>query len=166
MDAPILLAAVHNATTPLSRLIRWRQWGRGPVHVAHVEEMDGPRPGRVIEAWWPRVRHGDWLDAHHQDDEISLHAIPATPDQRQAFHEFMLAQVGRRYDLLGLVGFMALRADIQERDAWFCSELIAAAARAARIPLFNWDEVLPAQITPALLLASCLVRRMPGGGEP
>jgi len=53
-------------------------------------------------------------------------SIPATPAQTDAFHLFLRAQVGKPYDFLAIAG-IALQRDWQKEDAWYCSELIAAA---------------------------------------
>jgi hypothetical protein len=43
-----------------------------------------------------------------------------------AFHSFLNAQIGKPYDLAAVVGY-GLARDWRKSDAWFCSELIAAA---------------------------------------
>ena len=53
-------------------------------------------------------------------------SIPATPAQTDAFHSFLRAQVDKPYDFLAIAG-LALQRDWQNEDAWFCSELQAAA---------------------------------------
>jgi uncharacterized protein YycO len=53
-------------------------------------------------------------------------SIPATPAQIDAFNTFLRAQVGKPYDFRAIAG-IALQRDWQSEDAWFCSELVAAA---------------------------------------
>lgn len=52
--------------------------------------------------------------------------LPASPEQADAFHAFLRAQVGKPYDFVAIAG-IALGRDWQSDDKWFCSELIAAA---------------------------------------
>lgn len=52
--------------------------------------------------------------------------LPATVEQTDGFHAFLRAQVGKPYDVEAIAAFVARR-DWQEPDAWFCSELQAAA---------------------------------------
>lgn len=39
-----------------------------------------------------------------------------------AFFNFFIAQVGKKYDYTGLIGYQTKNRDFQEDDAWFCSE--------------------------------------------
>lgn len=56
-------------------------------------------------------------------------SIPATPEMTDAFHAFLRLQIGKPYDLMAIAGIVAQR-DWQNPNAWFCSELIAAALAA------------------------------------
>jgi hypothetical protein len=58
--------------------------------------------------------------------------LPATDEQTDAFHAFLQAQVGKKYDMTAIVAF-AFDRDWREDDSWFCSELQAAALEAAKI---------------------------------
>ncbi|MGH6980467.1 MAG: hypothetical protein ACREFC_04605, partial [Stellaceae bacterium] len=48
-----------------------------------------------------------------------------------AFHAFLEGQLGKPYDWRAILAF-AVHRDWRERDAWYCSELIAAALEHAR----------------------------------
>lgn len=50
------------------------------------------------------------------------------------------SQIGQRYDWLGAFG-VALRRCWHERDAWFCSELVAWSADKAGSPWFRRDRI-------------------------
>lgn len=52
--------------------------------------------------------------------------IPAPRPVSEKFYQFALAQVGKEYDSTAIAGFVAGR-DWSQADAWFCSELVAAA---------------------------------------
>jgi uncharacterized protein YycO len=52
--------------------------------------------------------------------------------------EWARNQEGKRYDIPGVLG-IALRRAWQDADAWFCSELVAAAFHAAGTALFRTD---------------------------
>jgi hypothetical protein len=56
-------------------------------------------------------------------------SLPASPEMTDAFHAFLRTQLGKPYDVEAIVAFVARR-DWQEPDAWFCSELQAAALAA------------------------------------
>lgn len=59
-------------------------------------------------------------------------AIPATPDQTDAFYAFLFDQIGKPYDHAAIWGFVFNR-DWRDEDSWFCMELIAAAGEAAKL---------------------------------
>ena len=112
----------------------------GWSHVALVLDH-----GVAIEATWPRVRAVpvEEVVARH-----SAHAIATLPGSRDtiAVSAFALAQCGKRYDLSALFGLLAQR-DWQTDDAWFCSELVAAAANAGGERLFRSAS----RVTPQML---------------
>lgn len=51
--------------------------------------------------------------------------IPATDDETKAFEAFMLAQVGKPYDV-GAILALVMQRDWRNPAKWFCSELVAA----------------------------------------
>lgn len=70
--------------------------------------------------------------------------------------DWALNQVGKPYDWAGVLGY-ALRRRWQDKDAWFCSELVAFAFRGAGYPLLRANDAW--RITPPrdLLLSPYLV---------
>lgn len=89
--------------------------------------------------------------------------LNATPEQEDAFHRFLFAQVGKPYDKIAIAAFAVAR-DWREPDSWFCSELIAAALEACDwfpAPLANVvNEITPRDL---LLLVSPWAVAAPGG---
>lgn len=84
--------------------------------------------------------------------EAVRYSIEASADEEEKFWDFLRAQIGKPYDVTGIVAFVAGR-DWHEQDSWFCSELQAAALEAAGVvnPLYS-----PAnKITPAALALVC-----------
>lgn len=55
--------------------------------------------------------------------------FPFTPDASARFYDFLRQQVGKPYDTCAIFGFATGR-NWRDADAWFCSELIAAALEA------------------------------------
>jgi len=113
------------------RLIEW--FGGGPrySHVdivtptgmllgARSDAVGGQPPG-------VRVRPANYLSPTDRTLRIS---VPATSKQAAAFYDFLNAQVGKPYDKIGILGFLIGRA-WRDTDAWFCSEMAAAALEAA-----------------------------------
>jgi len=61
--------------------------------------------------------------------------IPATPEQTDAFHTFLRAQIGKPYDFEAIVGIVAQR-DWRDDKAWMCSELVAAGLCQDKVGIF------------------------------
>ena len=58
-------------------------------------------------------------------------------ESKKLVENFLLSQQGKPYDLTAIFGFIFSR-DWQEKDQWFCSELIAAAIQnGSSKPLYN-----------------------------
>lgn len=101
--------------------------------------------------------NGKWLGARLSGGVQARDPYPVSyavridvwvPDE-QAYYDYLLAQVGKPYDILGVVGFIP-REDWRQDNKWFCSELIAAAlmhANPALRPLFSQAS----RISPATL---------------
>lgn len=65
---------------------------------------------------------------------------------------FMKQQIGKPYDFTGILG-LPFRKDWENDDRWFCSELIAWAAKQAGTPIINKDawRVTPQDLYQAVL---------------
>ena len=57
-------------------------------------------------------------------------SLDCTKQQADTFYDFGIDQIGKPYDKIGILGFIADR-DWREEDAWFCSELLTAALELA-----------------------------------
>lgn len=74
-----------------------------------------------------QARPRDYDKGQYEKDLIVT--LPVPQPMADAFHSFLRAQLGKPYDVEAIVAFVARR-DWQEPDAWFCSELQAAALAA------------------------------------
>lgn len=67
--------------------------------------------------------------ADYQDGMLirrEIFSLNATPKQAKAYYDFLLAQEGKPYDKVAILGFVGDR-DWRDDSAWFCDELAAAA---------------------------------------
>ncbi len=151
---------------PVSRAIRWLT--RSPYsHAALVFLFEG----RVycLEAVGSGVRLAlisEVLARYHGG--IDHFDVPeATGDQRRAALGFAFQQLGKLYDRRGLWRFLLAiatgrRPRVREDQAWFCSELVAAAYRRQGLALVPESSAFtsPADLalSPALSLR-CVVKR-------
>jgi uncharacterized protein YycO len=71
-------------------------------------------------------------DGPNADVEFANVWLP--PSMEERLWGFVRAQIGKPYDFTAILG-IAFRRDWREDDAWFCSELVAAAFEQAGKPL-------------------------------
>ena len=83
-----------------------------------------------------------------------LFSVPIQPQRYGAVIDFLNAQVGKAYDILGLLAFLR-RKKSEDPDKWFCSELAAAAAVVGETPRINTLYMQPWMISPHWLLGIC-----------
>ena len=126
------MIALYKGRSLISRIIRCCNWSEYS-HAAWVDTVNN----YVIEAWGGRVRKAASLHTHHTPGTtVDVFSVVVTEQQREAIAQFMLLQVGKRYDYRGIVHFITRRAESAAgQDRWFCSELVLAAYRAAGIDL-------------------------------
>jgi uncharacterized protein YycO len=91
----------------------------------------------------------------HYPEGVYYCGVDAPEPAREIALEFGFEQLSLRYDVLGLVRFAfalffaAKRRAVESDQRWFCSELVAAAYRAAGFPL---TDALPCYTSPADLI--------------
>lgn len=125
--------AFFSGTGKWSRLIRWRTWGDGPAHVGLLT-TDGAnilhaRPGRG-------VRVDRLEDSAKPGTVIDILEAQVPADAARILWAYAEAQLGKPYDWPGNLGFV-IRKDVHDRDAWFCSELVAWLFYIANHPLLH-----------------------------
>lgn len=84
--------------------------------------------------------------------------LPAPEGVVRAYYEFVLAQVGKPYDKLGIAGFVVGR-DWRDLAAWFCSELNGRGLEPDVSGYFAYRLSTPAnKLTPPDLVLVCSTR--------
>jgi uncharacterized protein YycO len=135
-----------------SRLIRWMNWS----DYSHAAWEDGD--GAVYEAWiGSGVREVKSLhDQHTPGTTVDVFQVAMTFQEEAAVRNFIAAQVGKPYDLRGVLHFASRRPEQpKDQTRWFCSELIYAAHAAAGVHLL---QRIPAwKVYPGLLAYSPLL---------
>ncbi len=116
---------------PFAKAIRWR-------HNSRWSHVDIVMPNRqmVFGAVFPRVSRRPLADVMAAATSYEFAYVDGlTPAQEAAFWRFALEQEGKWYDLRGVAGLGLDVRNWQAEDAWFCSELVAAAFQKAGAPL-------------------------------
>lgn len=130
----------------ISSLIRWQT--RGQYSHVGVQMPDGS----VIEAWHVGgVRWNAGLGtAHDEGTEVDVFLVEhLTKVETMRVLDFLKSKLGRGYDFRSVARFLSRRNESNEdRDRWFCSELVAAAFASAGVRLLSAP---PARISPEVL---------------
>jgi uncharacterized protein YycO len=135
----------------ISALIRWQTRSRKYSHAA-IEFSDGI----VIEAWQGAgVRKTTRKPGPGIDEFVVCGGV--SESQEQAIRTFSEAQVGKGYDYIGVLRFIS-RGRHDNRERWFCSELVFESLLAGGIRLLNVDGSM---VHPEMLTFSPLIRRSP-----
>lgn len=136
MSLPTVRVIFTRRRHPGSLLLRaflWSAW-------SHCALIDGEH---IIEAAATGgVKFRPLAELQAESSHWTIVDIPAADPS--AVLQAALAQVGRGYDWLGVLG-IGFRRRWQDDDRWFCSELIAYAFEVAGSPLFRGT---PWRITP------------------
>lgn len=99
--------------------------------VSHVDTI-------MPDGTWLGARLSGGVQAREPYPVSYTMRIPVWVPDEQAYYGFLRAQIGKPYDVLGVVGFIP-REDWRQPNKWFCSELKAAALSHANpelAPLF------------------------------
>jgi len=129
----------------LSRAIEW--FGGG--YYSHVTTlMPGQR--EVIDA---RLRGGVARRpvSYLKNEAVDWYRLQCSPAQCQAVYEFLTQQLGKRYDVRGIVNFVTgcnRDPNWVRRSAWFCDELAAASWIHAGIARKPFPQIPLFRITP------------------
>ena len=144
-----------------AHLIQW--FGGGPAF-SHVDTVmpDGRLLGARSDVVGGAPAGVQIRDASYVGTEKVLQInIPATDRQTKIYYDFVQSQIGKDYDELGIVAFVAGR-DWRDPSAWFCSELVATGLERAGVvlPLASpTNKITPPDLI--LILSAILPVTMP-----
>lgn len=162
MDAPIILFAFKGKSV-LSKAIQFRT--NGPYsHVAYAVNKNSYVLGNiplVIEAWRGWVRVADANYSHSQGTPYDVIEIHTDLPKQMAFESFISKQIYKKYDFMAMLNFICNRSYDptvnndgmtiwDNKDKWFCSELIAEGLIQA--------EILGKEHRPALTDPTALIK--------
>ena len=146
------MIALYRGISLRSKLTRWFTWSQ----YSHASWVDPE--GWEIEAWADGVCYREEPhSAHTAGTCIDLFDVTLHKRQRAALTDFLIAQLGKKYDWRGNLHFLTRQPEyLADKNHWFCSELIAAAFRVADRPLLA--RIPDYKIYPGLLSYSPLLR--------
>lgn len=143
--------AAYKGKSLISKAIRWQTRGK----YSHVAVMLDD--GRIIEAWHnpAKVRVITSLsEGHTPGTKVDIFEVETTPDQEVRIAEFLLDQVGKKYDFGGVLRFLSRR-NKNNPQMWFCSKLAFSCFLYGGIELLKRIE--PYQVAPVTMVRSPLL---------
>ena len=147
------MIALYAGIGKVSWLIQ--KWHRGPF--SHVSEIDDDAAWEV-ESWFPRgVTMLSPFVNHQPGTPVHLYHLkkPLTTGESDGLKAFYASQVGKPYDLRGVLGFISRRDNAgRGQNRWFCGELIHAAYIHVKRPLLNPRHLPPHKAYPSILAYS------------
>lgn len=81
-----------------------------------------------------KARNND-IPKHHYTDYI----VDIPDEKREAFWFGLFQQRGKKYDIRAIIGW-PVRANFNDQDKWFCSELVAWAFHSVDVPLVHENQ--------------------------
>jgi hypothetical protein len=145
MFATRLQVAAYIGKSMVSRAIQWftRAGWQGPSHVAIRDSQSG----RVWEAWeGAGVRVLSHLgEGHTPGTRVDLFNWILSDADVERVLAFCDGECGKKYDLLGILGFVTKRPR-DNGNRWFCSELVVAASQLTKNPLL--ERTCPRNVAP------------------
>lgn len=141
------MIALYKGKSFFSKCIRLFNWSEYS-HAAWIDD-----DGSVYQAWKDGVTHDKSLsDGHTPGTVVDIFWMPGeTPEIRVLVREFLRSQLGKKYDKLGILGFVVRATRLNRKAKWFCSELVSEAYAYAGQPLLRLPSY---KVYPGLLAAS------------
>lgn len=142
-----------NQKSIVSRLIRWQT--RGQYSHAALLTSDGS----IIESMEGiGVRSRKSVDADIGDDTFDIFTVATTENQDKIIEMFAGHQIGKGYDYLGVLRFLTRKPNYNQKDRYFCSELVFDAFSYAGVDLFK--DMQGWEVSPALLAHTPLATKL------
>lgn len=131
-----------------SRIIEFINWS-DYSHASFVHAVTGV----CVEAWPGGVQASpNFGTIHTKGTSVDFfRVIGATTEQESEAYCYMLDQVGKKYDYMGVLHFIT-RKEGNNQKRWFCSELVFKAYQKAGINLL--ERIHPDKVYPGMLAYS------------
>lgn len=146
-----------------SKLIRWKT----SSEYSHVEAVNNYEVNGFDTYGAINLKGVMWckIDWHTKGTHYDVYSIDVTEDEFINFWKFLMSQRSKKYDIRGIFGYVTYK-PLNDKNKWYCSEILYSALKIIGIELFNKDLKFP---SPDLLVLSKelkLVRSGVVGEEP
>lgn len=142
-----------NQKSIISKLIRWQT--RGQYSHAALLTSDGS----IIESMEGiGVRSRSSITEGAEGDSYDVFTVQTTENQDKIIEMFAGHQIGKKYDYLGILRFLTREPNYNQKNRYFCSELVFDAFGYAGIDLFK--DMQGWEVSPALLSHTPLATKL------
>ena len=115
-NVTVVFASNNQPASLLIKLFTLSHWS----HVAILDD-EGYIYDSTLISGVRRIHFDEWRE-HYKELDFTIFPVK---DRSKVF-EWLSTQVGEKYDTLGIFSFI-LRKNYEDKDKWFCSELVAHA---------------------------------------
>lgn len=112
----VVFASNNQPASIIIKLFTLSHWS----HVAILDD-DGFIYDSTLLSGVRRIHFDEWK-THYTNLDFTIFPVK----NRQKVFEWLSTQVGKRYDALGIFSFI-LRKNYEDKNKWFCSEIVAHA---------------------------------------
>lgn len=115
-NVTVVFASNNQPASLVIKLFTLSHWS----HVAILDD-EGYIYDSTLISGVRRIHFNEWRE-HYRELDFTIFPVK----DRKLVYEFLNSQVGKRYDTLGIFSFI-LRKNYENKNKWFCSELVAHA---------------------------------------
>jgi uncharacterized protein YycO len=115
-NVTVVFASNNQPASIIIKLFTLSHWS----HVAILDD-EGYIYDATLLSGVRRIHFDEWK-THYKELDFTIFPVK---DRTKVF-EWLQTQVGKKYDALGILSFI-LRKNYEDKDKWFCSELVAHA---------------------------------------
>ncbi len=144
-----ILILLYQGKSPISRLIRWQTrsiYSHASIYIVGEGNLEAWHVGgvRLVDKFY---------DGHKPDTLVDVFKTKVTPRATDLIVRFAKNQIGKKYDFRSVFRFLTRKPeDENDREKWFCSELVFASFQYGGIDLLKRIE--PWAVSPSLLSMS------------
>lgn len=115
-NVTVVFASNNQPASIIIKLFTLSHWS----HVAILDD-EGYIYDSTLISGVRRIHFDEWRE-HYRELDFTIFPVK----DRKKVYEFLISQVGKGYDALGIFSFI-IRKNYEDKDKYFCSELVAKA---------------------------------------
>lgn len=151
----MVFIVLFKGQSAISKLIEWQTRGK----YSHAAILIDDTLYEAWQGWGVGVRKKEKWYFSAGNSVTSLFQFQHMQKHEQRLQDFLEAQLGKKYDYLAVLRFITRTHVLpNEKNRWFCSELVAAAMDSVGLPLFH--NTKPWEVSPDLIKRSLILEKL------